>query len=101
MKKVILSISLMSGILLASCNKEETCNCGTIKDDAIEFDASGNMYYTLTVESECSGVNKKVYVDYSYWLDSPVGGYTCVTGVGDWMPTQPITNTQHPYNKQL
>ena len=101
MKKVILAVSLLTGISLASCNKEGTCNCGIVKDDEIENDATGDLYYTLTVESECSGVNKKVYVDYSFWLDTPVGEYTCITGVGDWKPKQPAINTSKPSNNEL
>lgn len=94
---VVLGVIVL--LSLIGCNKEATCNCGIIQDDAIEFDATGNTYYTLTVKSDCSGVNKKVYVDYSYWLNSPVGTSTCVTGVGDWTPLAPITNTIHPIEK--
>ena len=99
MKKIILTLSVIATLM--SCQKEETCNCGLITDDAIEFDSQSNYYYTLTVESSCSGVEKKVYVSYSDWLDGYVGTSICITGVGDWSPKMPIVSTIHPDNKQV
>lgn len=100
MKKTILITTALIGLTLSSCKKQDdTCNCGIIQSDAIEYDAAGNMYYTLTVKSDCSGVNKVVYVDYDSWLNGHVGTSTCVTGAGNWMPTAPITNTIYPANK--
>lgn len=101
MKKTIILITTLVGLALTSCKKEDTCNCGIVQNDAIEYDASGNIYYTLTVKSDCSGNNKKVYVDYSSWLNTPVGNNTCIDGVGNWMPLAPITNTLHPTNKNI
>lgn len=101
MKKTIIIITALVGLTLSSCKKENTCNCGVVQNDAIEYDVAGNIYYTLTVKSDCSGVNKTVYVDYNYWLNSPVGSNTCVTGVGNWKPLEPITNTIHPTNKNI
>mgnify|MGYP001047714607 FL=1 len=94
-------IGLIALLSLVGCNKESTCNCGIVQDDAIEYDATGNTYYTLTIKSDCSGNNKKVYVDYSSWLNTPVGDNTCINGVGNWMPLAPITNTLHPTNKNI
>jgi len=99
MKKTILSIVLL--VILISCGKESTCNCGIIRDDDIEFDSQGNSLYTLTVESECSGNDKKVYVSYDTWLDGYVGERICITGVGDWSPKFPIVETIDPQNKEI
>ena len=102
MKKTILLITALVGLTLSSCKKQDdTCNCGIVQSDAIEYDAAGDIYYTLTVKSDCSGVSKKVYVDYSAWLDTPVGSNTCITGAGDWMPLAPITETIHPTDKNI
>ncbi|MDC1282471.1 hypothetical protein N8Z10_00805 [bacterium] len=95
----LLALALI--ISISSCKKESTCNCGIVQDDAIEYDATGNTYYTLTVKSDCSGNNKKVYVDYSSWLNTPVGANTCINGVGDWMPQNPVTEVEYVVNKQL
>lgn len=98
----ILALLILTLIIsISSCNKESTCNCGIVQDDAIEYDASGNTYYTLTIKSDCSGNNKKVYVDYSSWLNTPVGANTCINGVGDWAPKNPNTEVRQIVNKQL
>ena len=97
----LILLGLMALLSLVACKKESTCNCGIVQNDAIEYDASGNIYYTLTVKSDCSGNNKKVYVDYSSWLNTPVGNNTCIDGVGNWMPQNPITEVEQVVNKQL
>lgn len=100
MRLFILAITLMLGSMMVSCEKDCTSNCGIIQDDAIEFDNQGNSYYTLLVESECTGVNKKVYVSYSDWLTNHVGDYTCITGSGTWMvASEDIVNTIHVEDK--
>lgn len=86
MKKIILSALVATTILFTSCKKETPCNCGTITNDDIEFDANGNMFYSLTITNDCSGNSGKYYFDYDVWLNSPVGDYFCVTNVSSWMP---------------
>ena len=93
MKNLIIIIGIASALM--SCKKEEKCNCGYVKDDAIEMDASNTMYYTLTVESECSGIVKKFYVSESDWYSNHVGDYTCVNNVPAWSPKAPITQIIH------
>ena len=52
MRKVTLVLGLTA--LLFSCKKEnKKCNCGEITNDNIEFDGSGNMFYTLTIKNDC------------------------------------------------
>lgn len=94
-------VGLITLLSLVGCNKESTCNCGIVQNDAIEYDATGNIFYTLTVRSECSGVNKKVYVDYTSWLNTPTGSRTCIDGVGNWKPQNPVVEVKQTVNKQL
>ena len=105
MKKLLFILSIVSLIFMStSCEEEpETCNCGIVQDDALETDANGTLHYTLTVKSECSGVNKKVYVNESDWLSNHVGDYMCITGAGTWLvaPDSPIVETIHPIDKQF
>jgi hypothetical protein len=96
MKKIKLSAVLFitaSMLLFSSCKKEESCNCGTVKNDDIET-VNGEMYYTLTIMNECSGNNQKFYVDYNSWLNTPVGQYTCVTNQSPWLPIGQTTVKQ-------
>jgi hypothetical protein len=93
MRKVALVLGLTA--LLFSCKKEnKKCNCGEITNDNIEFDGSGNMYYTLTIKNDCSGNSGKYYFDYNVWLDANVGENFCVTNVSSWIfePTSPTTS---------
>jgi hypothetical protein len=101
MKKIILTLAVIT-LALTACEKScSTSNCGVITDDAIEYDGAGNTYYSLTVQSECSGVNKKVYVDYASWLNGYVGSSTCISWVAAWSPTAPIVSTKKVQNKSL
>jgi hypothetical protein len=81
----LMMMTLMMSLVFISCKKEQSCNCGTVKNDDIET-LNGQMYYTLTIMNECSGNNKKFYVDYNSWLNTPVGQYTCVTNETYWLP---------------
>ena len=78
-------MTLMMSLMVMSCKKEQSCNCGTVKNDNIET-LNGQMYYTLTIMNECSGNNKKFYVDYASWLNTPVGQYTCISNESSWLP---------------
>jgi hypothetical protein len=92
MKKIFLTVAIATSMLLiSSCKKEKPCNCGTITDDAIEFDANSNMFYSLTITNDCSGNSGKYYFDYSVWLDANVGEYFCITNVSSWMPVGETT----------
>ena len=80
MKKVILILA----VALTSCNKNETCNCGTITNDAITYDSNGNTCYSLTVKNSCSGNQKTFCFDQSVWMDGNVGEDFCVYNVESW-----------------
>jgi hypothetical protein len=102
MKTILIAITLMLGLGMVSCEKAcTTSNCGIITNDEIEYDGAGNTYYSLTVQSDCSGVNKKVYVDYASWLNGHVGSSTCISWVAAWSPTAPIVSTKKVQNKSL
>ncbi len=75
-----------SMLLLSSCKKDKSCNCGIITDDAIEFDVNNDIFYSLTIRNECSDNLGKYYFTYNVWLNAPVGSYFCVTNVSSWMP---------------
>ena len=93
MRKVALVLGLT--VLLFSCKKEDKkCNCGKITNDNVEFDGSGNVFYTLTIQNDCSGNSGKYYFDYDVWLDANVGENFCVTNVSSWMaePTSATTS---------
>jgi len=98
MKKSILSAILLA-TLFTSCQKEEikpnstttttpteNCNCGTITNDDIVFDGAGNMYYSLTIQNECSGNLGTYYFSQEVWMDAHVGEYFCITNVSSWLP---------------
>jgi hypothetical protein len=89
-----------SMLLFSSCEKDTPCNCGTITDDAIEFDSNGNMFYTLTIKNDCSNNLGKYYFTYDIWLNAPVGSYFCVTNVSSWMPIGETT-VERVENKEV
>ena len=63
--------------LLASCKKEESCNCGTIVDD-------NAADLSITIENECTGNQKVFYLDYNDWTTAYVGTNYCITNSGKW-----------------
>lgn len=77
---------IVSMLTLSSCEKDKSCNCGIITNDAIEFDSNGTIFYTLTITNECSNNSGKYYFTYDVWLNAPVGSYFCITNVSSWMP---------------
>lgn len=97
MKKSILSVILLA-TLFTSCQKEEikpnsttitpteNCNCGTITNDDIVFDGAGNMYYSLTIQNECSGNLGTYYFSQEVWMNAYIGEYFCITNVSSWLP---------------
>jgi hypothetical protein len=80
MKKII----LIAGLFLATSCAKKQCNCGTITNDQITFDANGNACYSLSIRNSCSGNVKTWCFDYMTWLDSPTGANFCVTNVESW-----------------
>lgn len=68
-------------IILSSCSKDETCNCGTISDDGI--DIATNCYW-LEIRNTCSGNKKKFCFDRDVWMNNQVGSDMCVNNEPNW-----------------
>lgn len=77
MKQILVLLLLCVG--MASCQKEENCNCGTIANDGITDDC-----YWLEIRSDCSGNKKKFCFDQDVWFTNYVGDHFCVTNQPDW-----------------
>ena len=89
MKKIIINIGIISLLLVSSCKKEEieVCtptNCGTIINDGIDIDASGNYCYYLEIQNACSDNVKKFCFDQYTWQNAYVGTEFCVTNQNPW-----------------
>jgi hypothetical protein len=79
MKRVILILA----VALTSCNKEETCNCGTITNDGVDYN-NGNTCYWLEIRNSCSGNKKTFCFDQDVWMDGNVGENFCVYNEKSW-----------------
>jgi len=79
MKKIILILA----VALTSCNKDETCNCGTIANDGIDYN-NGNYCYWLEIRNSCSGNKKTFCFDQDVWMEANPGEIFCVYNVESW-----------------
>jgi hypothetical protein len=79
MKRVILILA----VALVSCNKDETCNCGTIANDGIDYN-NGVPCYWLEIRNSCSDNKKKFCFDEDVWMDAHVGESFCVSNQKNW-----------------
>jgi hypothetical protein len=82
MKTKMLIVGLC--LMMMSCKKEETCNCGTITEDGISFNSDGSTCYWLEVRNDCSGNKERWCFDYDVWFDGNPGENFCVTNVESW-----------------
>jgi hypothetical protein len=92
MKKLVTVVLLT--VAMFACQKDKPCNCGVITDDAIEFDANGDIYYSLTIKNDCSDNLGKYYFSQDVWMDAPVGSDFCVTNVSSWIPVGQTTSVK-------
>ena len=78
MKKTILVLAVASIALamMASC-KKETCNCGTIMSDSVSD-------YSIVIKNDCSGNEKRFYLEPGEWISAYVGTEYCITNVTSW-----------------
>jgi hypothetical protein len=74
MKKVMFAASI---IMLASCKKEEICNCGLIKSD-------NAANYSVVIENDCSGNNKEFVLAEGDWMNAHPGETYCISNVDSW-----------------
>ena len=79
MKRVILILA----VALTSCNKDETCNCGTITKDGADF-SNGSSCYWLEIRNSCSDNKKTFCFDQDVWMDANVGENFCVYNEKSW-----------------
>jgi hypothetical protein len=90
MKKLVTVVLLT--VTMFACQKDKPCNCGVITDDAIEFDANGDIYYSLTIKNDCSDNLGKYYFSQDVWMNNYVGNNFCVTNVSSWIPVGTTTS---------
>lgn len=76
MKKLIFSLAVAT-TLLASCKKDEVCNCGEVVSD----NASN---YSVDIKNSCSGNVKTWYLSQDDWMDAYVGSNYCITNTESW-----------------
>ena len=97
-KTLLFASSIAFTMIFTSCKKEEIkpntpvqpveeCNCGIITDSEIEW-YDNEIYYSLTIENECSGNLGKYYFNQEDWFYANVGGRFCITNVTSWSPTK-------------
>ena len=80
MKKAILALAAASVALamMASCKKEnQVCNCGLIVSDNVSD-------YSVVIRNDCSGNEKRFYLQPGDWMSAYVGTNYCITNVTNW-----------------
>jgi hypothetical protein len=78
MKQVLLAITIL-GMSLASCEKQEDCNCGLITDDG-----NGNGHYWIEIRNNCSDNVKRFYLTQGDWMNAHPGNQYCITNTQPW-----------------
>ena len=80
MNKIIISIGI---IFLLSCEKDnnesvqEQCNCGLVLSDNVSD-------YSVIIRNNCSGNEKKFYLQEGDWMNAYVGSEYCITNIKSW-----------------
>ena len=80
MKKIIILAGIVG--LGLSCNKDniqpnKPCNCGLIQSDDVAD-------YSVVIQNDCSGNNKKFYLQQGSWMTAYVGTHYCITNTISW-----------------
>lgn len=94
MKKAL--IVLMALVAFSSCNVDKTdgaqpmsdCNCGEIKNDAIN-----SQGYTLTIKNNCSGDYETFVVSHSIWMNGQIGDDQCIDDGYTWRTDNKLLNS--------
>lgn len=76
MKKLIFSLAVAT-TLLASCKKDEVCNCGTIVSD-------NPADYSVDIKNDCSENVKTWYLSEGDWMSAYVGTHYCIENTTSW-----------------
>tara|TARA_B100001094_G_scaffold282314_1_gene294331 strand:+ start:139 stop:393 length:255 start_codon:yes stop_codon:yes gene_type:complete len=84
MKKLLLTLALITIIGLMGCQKEENeptqpCNCGIITDDG--FDGS---CYWVEIRNDCSDNIQRFCLSQGDWMNAFPGNDYCITNVDNW-----------------
>jgi hypothetical protein len=66
-------------LVMASCSKDEECNCGIIVSDGITGDCSW-----LDIRNDCTNNTKRFCFDEYTWANNYVGDNFCVTNESQW-----------------
>ena len=80
MNKIIISIGI---IFLLSCEKDnnelvqEQCNCGLVLSDNVSD-------YSVIIRNNCSGNEKKFYLQEGDWMNAYAGSEYCITNIKSW-----------------
>jgi hypothetical protein len=82
MKKIIILITIVTAGFTYSCKKEEPtpnkpCNCGLVQSDDVTD-------YSVVIENDCSGNNKKFYLQEGDWMNAHPGTNYCINNVTSW-----------------
>ena len=75
MKKTIIGLAIILSI--ASCKKNEPCNCGVVQSDRVSD-------YSVVIKNNCSDNEKRFYLVPSDWVNAFVGESFCITDVTSW-----------------
>jgi hypothetical protein len=76
-------IYFIAVMLLLSCEKDnkqliqEQCNCGLVVSDEVSD-------YSVVIRNNCSGNEKKFYLQPGDWMNAYVGSDYCITNVKSW-----------------
>ena len=94
MKKVIVGLAVM--IAFASCGKEESiltpdCNCGLVVSDRVSD-------YSVVIRSDCSGNEKRFYLQQGDWINAHPGSDYCITNSSGWRVTEDKYTKEEAFN---
>jgi nitrous oxide reductase accessory protein NosL len=79
MKKAFTLTALAITLIIAGCDKESTkpCNCGLILSDRASD-------YSIVIRNECTGNEKRFYLQPGDWYNAYVGTNFCISNSGKW-----------------
>lgn len=77
MKKVILTVAILTSIISCKKTEEGPCNCGVVQSDKVSD-------YSVVIQNECSNNNKTFTLTPSDWMNAHVGSRYCITNSSKW-----------------
>jgi len=78
-KTIIVGLSAIAvALAMSSCKKEnQVCNCGLVLSDRVSD-------YSVVIRNDCSGNEKRFYLEPGDWMSAYVGTEYCITNVTSW-----------------